>query len=96
VQIPFDYYFRRYALPIAQHGAPVDLFDAGVLEPQMTPVDLPRLRSLVQDRARVWLVYSHDWYTDPQQLIPAALEAELDLVGTQQYYGLEVLEYERK
>jgi hypothetical protein len=49
----------------------------------------------VEGRDRVWLVYSHDWYTDPERLIPAALEEELDRVGRQRYYGLEVLEYAR-
>jgi hypothetical protein len=95
VQIPFDYYFRRFALPVTEHGAPVDLFDGGALEPQMTAADLPRLRSLVQNRERVWLVYSHDWYTDPAKLIPAALAEEFDLMGRQEYYGLQVLQYVR-
>ena len=39
----------------------------------MTEADLDRLAVLVQGRERVWLVYSHNWYTDPQGLIPAAL-----------------------
>ena len=96
VQIPFDYYFRRFDLPVTEHGAPVDLFDGGVLEPIMTEADLPHLQTLVQNRERVWLVYSHDWYTDPEKLIPAALEEELDLAGTQHYYGLQVLHYKRR
>ncbi len=96
VQIPFDYYFRRFDRSVAQHGAPVDLFDGGVLEPKMAASDLPRLRSLLRDHDRVWLVYSHDWYTDPQRIIPAALAEELKLVGTQHYYGLQVLRYERR
>ncbi|NIV36538.1 MAG: hypothetical protein GWN58_46025, partial [Anaerolineae bacterium] len=65
VQIPFDYYFRLYNRPVAEHGLPVDLFDRGVLEPKMTTSDLPRLRALIRGHERVWLVYSHDWYTDP-------------------------------
>lgn len=64
VQIPFDYYFRRYDLPVAQHSAPVDLFDPGVLEPIMSEDDLPRLCSLLKGHDRVWLVYSHYWCTD--------------------------------
>ena len=95
VQLPFDYYFGRYDLPVTEHGAPVDLFDSGVLEPIMTAADLPRLRSLIEGHDRVWLVYSHDWYTDPDKLIPAALDAELEYAGAQQYYGLQVLSYER-
>ena len=94
VQIPFDYYFRYFNRPVERRGAPVDLFDRGILEPKMAESDLPRLRSLLRNRERVWLIYSHDWYTDPQRLIPAALDEELDLVDSQQFYGLQVQRYE--
>ncbi|MBW7882558.1 MAG: glycosyltransferase family 39 protein [Caldilineaceae bacterium] len=93
VQIPFDYYFRTANQRVAEHGVPVDLFDRGVLEPKMAESDLPRLRSLVRERDRVWLVYSHDWYTDPQRLIPATLEEELDLIDQQSFYGLSLRLY---
>jgi hypothetical protein len=93
VQIPFDYYFRVANRPIAEHGVPVDLFDRGVLEPKMARDDLPRLRSLIQGRQRVWLVYSHNWYTDPQGLIPAALGQELKLLDVRHFFGLEVRLY---
>jgi mannosyltransferase len=96
VQIPFDYYFHRlYNYPVVEHGAPVDLFDRGILEPKMTRSDLPRLRALVRGRERVWLIYSHDWYTDPQGLIPPALEEELDLLDRWDFYGLRVALYGR-
>jgi hypothetical protein len=103
VQIPFDYYFRRYdarncgarCLPVAKHGAPVDLFDRGILEPKMTEADLPRLRALIADRARVWLIYSHAWYTDPGNLIPAALAQEFTLLDRQGFTGVEVRLYGR-
>jgi hypothetical protein len=92
-QIPFDYYFRSYGFPIVERGVPVDLFDRGVLEPKMARRDLPRLRSLVQGHERVWLVYSHEWYTDPDGLIPPALEEELGLVGRWRFHGLQVRLY---
>jgi mannosyltransferase len=96
VQIPFDYYFYRlYNRPVAEHGVPVDLFDRGVLEPKMDQGDLPRLRALIQGRGRVWLVYSHHWYTDPEGLIPSALEEELDLLDVWEFYGLQVSLYGR-
>jgi len=96
VQIPFDYYFHRlYNCPAAEHGVPVDLFDRGVLEPRMAAGDLPRLRALIRDRERVWLVYSHDWYTDPRGLIPSALEEELDLLDRWDFYGLQVRLYKK-
>ena len=93
VQIPFDFYFRFHDCPVAEHGVPVDLFDRGILEPKMTEADLPRLRALIRGHDRVWLVYSHDWYTDPQGLIPPALEEELDLVDRWGFYGLQVMLY---
>ena len=95
-QIPFDYYFRPlYNRPVAEHGVPVDLFDRGVLEPKMARGDLPWLRALVQGRRRVWLVYSHHWYTDPEGLIPSVLEEELDLLDLWDFYGLQVSLYGR-
>lgn len=90
-QIPFDYYFHRlYNRPVAEHGVPVDLFDQGVLEPKMAASDLPHLRALIRGRERVWLVYSHDWYTDPQGLIPSALEEELDMFNRWEFHDLQV------
>ena len=96
-QIPFDYYFHRlYNRPVAEHGVPVDLFDRGVLEPKMAASDLSRLRALIQGRERVWLVYSHDWYTDPQGLIPSALAEELDLLDRCKFHDLQVRLYGRQ
>ncbi len=93
VQIPFNYYFRAYGLSVEQRGAPVDLFEAGVLEPKMTPADLPRLHALVAGRRRVWLIYSHDWYTDPRGLIPDALAQHVALLEQRRFVGLEVRLY---
>jgi hypothetical protein len=93
VQIPFDFYFRSANRPVAEHGVPVDLFDRGILEPKMAASDLPRLRTLIRGRQRIWLVYSHNWYTDPQNLIPAALEKELKLLDRREFYGLQVCLY---
>ena len=93
VQIPFDYYFRAYDREVVEHGLPVDLFDRGVLEPKMARSDLPRLREIVRGYERVWLVYSHDWYTDPDGLILPALEEEFDLFERRRFYGLQVFLY---
>lgn len=92
VQLPFDYYFRRYDLALEERGAPVDLFQRG-LEPEMEQADLPRLQVLVANQPRVWLVYSHDWYTDPLGLIPRQLRRTLRQVDEQQFRGLRVLEF---
>ena len=94
VQLPFDFYYREGNRPLPEHGAPVDLFDRGILEPKMTRADLPRLHGLINGRRRVWLVYSHDWYTDPERLIPAALRQHLHLLEQRQFYGLQIQLYE--
>ncbi|HOT93053.1 MAG TPA: glycosyltransferase family 39 protein [Anaerolineae bacterium] len=98
VQIPFDYYFHayenQYAIQIEKRGAPVDLFDSGVVEPKMTERDIPRLLSLIDGRQRVWLVYSHDWYTDPQGLIPQTLASKMRLTRQRDFYGGRVQLYE--
>ena len=95
-QIPFDYYFGDlYNRPLTAHGVPVDLFDRGVLEPEMTEQDLPRLRSLVRGHDRVWLVYSHAWYTDPQGLVPSGLEAEMALFSRWEFEGVDVFLFRR-
>ena len=93
VQIPFDYYYRYQNRPVAKHGAPVDLFDRGILEPKMAEGDLPRLRKLIADYDRIWLIYSHNWYTDPNNLIPTALSQDLKLLDLHQFNGLEVRLY---
>jgi 4-amino-4-deoxy-L-arabinose transferase-like glycosyltransferase len=96
-QIPFDYYLGQLNHnPVAEHGVPVDLFDRRTLEPKMVRSDLPRLRTLVANRQRVWLIYSHHWYTDPQELVPEALDQALVLQHEWEYDGVQVLLYERE
>ncbi len=101
VQIPFDYYFSRLyndaaRLKIAEHGAPVDLFERGVLEPKMTSADVPRLRELMRGRGRVWLVYSHDWYTDPERLIPQTLGEDMTPRRRWELYGVQLWLFGRR
>jgi hypothetical protein len=97
VQIPFDFYFRARDVPqgVDERGVPVDLFDRGVLEPKMAAGDLPRLEALIRDRERVWLVYSHQWYTDLQGLVAAGLEEAMALRTRRRFYGIEVRLYGR-
>ncbi|MEJ2737633.1 MAG: hypothetical protein P8189_29435, partial [Anaerolineae bacterium] len=97
VQIPFDYYFEMYedlySIQVEKHGLPVDLFDSGIVEPRMTTDDIPRLLSLISGRERVYLVYSHTWYTDPLGLIPQTLGSRMDLIGQRDFYGGQVQLY---
>ncbi|MRS05817.1 hypothetical protein EG832_21755 [bacterium] len=97
VEIPFDYYIESYEthqfLRLEKRGLPLDLIDDGVLEPVMTEEDVPALLSLLQGRERVFLVYSHDSYTDPLGLIPQTIASQMDLVRTNEFYGGVVQEY---
>jgi len=98
VEIPFDYYFepyeKQYALQVVKRGVPLDLFDSGILEPKMTAKDIPGLISLLSGHNRVWLVYSHDSYTDPTGLIPQALASEMKLTRERDFYGGQIQLYE--
>ena len=97
VVVAFDYYFEtyedRYSIRVEKQGVPLDLFDDAVLEPQMTANDMPRLIALLSGHDRVWLVYSHDLYTDPAGLIPQTLASQMTLTQTRDFYGGQVQLY---
>ena len=103
VEIPFDYYTESFNLNstqvdvflhVPQLGVPADLFKTGLLEPEMTTKDVPALLSLLHGHKRVWLVYSHNSYTDPHGLIPQTLASQMKLVQTDDFTGGQVLLYE--
>ena len=98
VEIPFNYYFKnyesQYSIQVEKQGVPLDLFDSGILEPEMTENDIPGLISLLRGHERVWLVYSHDSYTDPMGLIPQTLASQMKLIRTRDFYGGQVQLYE--
>ena len=96
VQIPFEYYYRHYDLDTELRGLPVDLFDRGVLEPLMETSDIPHLHALVNARPRVWLVYSHDWYTDAGKIIPREIGRSLRETSRKRFTGLQVIRYEAR
>lgn len=95
--IPFDYYFlpyeTHYYLQVEKRGLPQDLFESGVLEPEMTPGDIPALLSSLEGHNRVWLVYSHAPYTDPMGLVPQALASQMKLIRKDNFYGGQVQLY---
>ena len=98
VEIPFDYYFEtyeeQYSIQVEKQGIPLDLSEDGILEPKMTDSDIPKLISLLHGHDRVWLVYSHDSYTDPMGLIPQTLASQKKLTRTREFYGGQVQLYE--
>lgn len=97
VTIPFNHYFEQYedlyAVQVEKRGVPLDLLDDGVLEPKMTARELPAFVSLLRGHDRVWLVYSHDSYTDPTGLIPQTLAAQKELLRQRDFYGGQVFLY---
>ena len=98
VVISFNYYFqayeKKYMIEVNKRGLPLDLFESGILEPKMTENDVPGLISLIRGHDRVWLVYSHDDYTDPDGLIPQTLASQMKLVREREFYGGTVQLYE--
>ena len=98
VEIPFNYYFKtyenQYSIRVKKQGVPLDLFDSGVLEPEMTANDIPGIISLLRGHNRVWLVYSHDSYTDPMGLVPRTLASNMTLIREREFYGGKVQLYE--
>lgn len=98
VEIPFNYYFKPYEdlyhIQVEKQGVPLDLFENGIPEPEMTANDIPGLISLLREHNRVWLVYSHDAYTDPKGLIPETLAAQKKLIRKRDFYGGQVQLYE--
>jgi mannosyltransferase len=97
VEIPFNYYFKPHEehifIQVVKRGVPQDLFESGVLEPEMTANDVPGLISLLSGQKRVWLVYSHDSYTDPQGIIPQTLAAQMKLIQERDFYWGKVQLY---
>lgn len=96
VQLPFEYYFQKTGVNAELRGVPVDLFERGVTEPKMTSADLPRIRQLIDSRERVWLVYSHDWYTDFQQLALGELTRQMHQQQLLEFQGVRVFEFIHK
>ncbi len=98
VEIPFNYYFKtyedQYSIQVEKQGVPLDLFDSGILEPEMTANDIPGLISLLRGHNRVWLVYSHESYTDPMGLVPQTLASNMKLIREREFYGGQVQLYE--
>ena len=91
--IIFKIYEDLYSIQVEKYGVPADLFDSGILEPKMTDSDIPKLLSLLRGHNRVWLVYSHNSYTDPIGLIPQTLASKMKLTQQRDFYGGQVQLY---
>ncbi len=95
-QLPFDYYYQRlHGPPLLEHGLPVDLFDRGVLEPEMLATDVPTIARLTSGQQHVWVLLSHDWYNDPHHLIRPAMRALFSQESVYQFDNILVIYYRR-
>ncbi|WP_214408148.1 glycosyltransferase family 39 protein [Pseudonocardia lacus] len=94
-ELAFGYYYRSTGgEPIEMHGLPVDPFERGVLEPKMAATDVPRLDQLTEGRPRVWLVLSHDGYTDPDRIVTGRLGEHMHVVEQVDLAGMRIQAYE--
>ena len=93
VQIPFEYYYERYDLDTELKGLPFNLFDRGELEPRMEEGDVARIQELLAGREQVWLVYSHNWYSDPDGIIPRELGKIFDEAGLVEFPGIQIMRF---
>ncbi len=95
-QLPFDYYYRRvHGPPLVEHGLPVDLFDRGVLEPEMLPSDVPTVARLTSGQQHAWVLLSHDWYNDPRHLIRPAMRTLFSRETVYPFDNILVIYYSR-
>lgn len=93
-QLPFAYHYAVQEGPaIEQIPIPEPVFAGEVAEPRMTRADLPYLQEQLAGRERLFLVYSHDWYTDPESLVLAALEAEYRMAEAWEFEAIRVIVY---
>lgn len=94
-ELPFTYYYERTGgPPVEGYGLPVDAFDRAELEPKMAPSDIPRLDQLTAGKPRVWLVLSHDWYTDPQRLVTGRLGQSMRVTEQQDLAAMRIQLYQ--
>ncbi|GIW48508.1 MAG: membrane protein [Deltaproteobacteria bacterium] len=68
-QFPFDYYFKRHGVSLKEMG-----FPENYREKKTRVRDLSVLEKIAHSYDRIWLIYSHEWFTDPKTLTKAALE----------------------
>jgi hypothetical protein len=59
----------------------------------MTEADVPALLASLAGHDRVWLVYSHEAYTDPTGIISDTLGSEMELIRQREFYGGQVRLY---
>jgi mannosyltransferase len=77
--LPFNYYFQQFGVPLPQRGLPVDFPDQGWSEARLRPDNAGDVMEAARPYSRVWLVYHHEWFTDPFRIAAKTLYE----IGTQ-------------
>ncbi len=91
-QAAFNHYYGPADMP--EFGIPVSLQADRWDEIPVEPEDMPAVEALASRFQRVWLVYSHEYYTDPEKVVPQALHAVGDVEHAAQFPGgVEVRRY---
>ena len=90
IQLPFDYYFRKYQKSVAERGVPVDAPFRSGARSEVRATDLPELKALINRHERIWIISSYNASTDPLNLIPTTLRHLARLVSREGFYGIEV------
>jgi hypothetical protein len=94
-KLAFEYYYRDTIGPaVEMRGMPVDPFDRGELEPRVIEADVARLDRIVDGRSRVWLVLSHDSYSDPDRIVTDRLGQRMHVVEQRDLAAIRIQAYE--
>lgn len=93
-ELPFAYYVRRFPNLLPRYGLPSDLPARGWPEARMSAADIPRVSERIAGHSRVWLLYSHDIYTDPDRLIARTLDAGGRRIDARSFTGIDLFLYE--
>lgn len=94
-QLPFAYHYAALeeSPVIEQIPLPEPVFSGDVAEPKMSRARLPYMHEQLIGRERLFLVYSHDWYTDPERLVIRALEDRYRVAADWEFEAIRVIEY---
>ena len=95
-QLPFAYYFDQLNAPsVESYSLPDGLFARNEIEPLFTADDLSRLHAQIAGCKRIWLIHSHVWYSDPDDLVLHTLQQHLTLNHHQPFPGVDLYLFEQ-
>ncbi len=91
VQLPFMYHYQRMRGDLlTEWPLPEAVFSGQVAEPRITPENVRTSLAQLAGVGRIWLIYSHDWYTDPDGLTLSALERDRPILGEWHYPSIRI------